>query len=474
MNRGGKTMTITGLRRITLLGITAAFLGCSGGGSDAPVTPAPDPPPPPTAAMWFENPTLLFEDETGGPSDSGLFNINDDRVLQWAIADLTGDGLDDVIATFPGYDSADGVRNARPIRIFAQAGDATLTEVTSSLIVGQIPATEFTRHIITADFNGDGLADIFLLNHGLELPTSDPGADWHEPDVLLLSNVDGNYEDKSVNIPGLNDYYSHGGAVGDIDGDSDVDILVNVNNWPPVGIVVYVNDGTGNFTLGADLIPMWDYWGLVAPVTGDLWIELLDADGDGDLDLFIAGNVPAKHYVAINDGTGRFNVQSPVSLPDPIWPFIEGALVSDLDGDGLDDLVLVNTDTSAEPWDHQLQILMSAGDGSFGDETTTRLPSPAGETTNPHIVEADLNGDGLSEILNVIGQSSTSVVDFYANDGMGVFTRIGPGFLDELPHSYTPIDLDNDGDIDFVASGWVESLGVSGFVVYEALTKPDF
>ena len=117
---------------------------------------------------------------------------------------------------------------------------------------------------------------------------------------------------------------------------------------------------------------------------------------------------------------------------------------------------------------------MSAGDGSFGDETTTRLPSPAGETTNPRIVEADLNGDGLSEILNVIGQSSTSVVDFYANDGMGVFTRIGPGFLDELPHSYTPIDLDNDGDIDFVASGWVESLGVSGFVVYEALTKPDF
>ena len=113
-------MTITGLRRITLLGITAAFLGCGGGGSDAPVTPAPDPPPPPTAAMWFENPTLLFEDETGGPSDSGLFNINDDRVLQWAIADLTGDGLDDVIATFPGYDSADGVRNARPIRIFAK------------------------------------------------------------------------------------------------------------------------------------------------------------------------------------------------------------------------------------------------------------------------------------------------------------------------------------------------------------------
>lgn len=427
-----------------------------------------------TSAL-FSSPVLLFEELNDGSSYSQQFTIGDDRILASAVGDFNGDGRDDIVMTFPGYDTESGDRIGAAIRIFIQTADEELIEATEEIIIGDIPSTQFTRRILVADFNGDGTDDIFLANHGLELPTENPGADWHEPDTLLLSTPNGNLIDASSNLPGLNDFYTHGATSGDIDGDGDIDILTNANNWPPVGIQVYVNDGFGNFSLNNSAIPSFEYLpGQFAGVNGDLWIELIDADGDGDLDLFKAGNTAETHYIVLNDGTGDFTYQSPILLPALFWwdSLVEGAQVSDFNQDGLDDLLLINTNNNAEPWDHRLQLLISNGDGTYTDETTSRLPEPAGNTTNTLTFIVDLNNDGYPDILNTVGDSANTLLDFYINDGAGFFTRIEGDYLPGLTASYLPIDLGGDGDIDFIGSGWNDALGVNGAFVLEALRTP--
>src|SRR5687768_5687518 len=79
-------------------------------------------------------------------------------------------------------------------------------------------------------------------------------------------------------------------AVGDVDADGDLDLVVGSESQPDV---VYLNDGTGNFPTGRAFNTGVDETNSVA--VGDM-------DAGGDLDI-IAGNYGRQNVVYLNNGT---------------------------------------------------------------------------------------------------------------------------------------------------------------------------
>jgi hypothetical protein len=115
-------------------------------------------------------------------------------------------------------------------------------------------------------------------------------------------------------------------TVADFNMDGNPDIAVTLNNSREV--VVLLGDGTGRFV--AD--PNGPFPTGLTPIA----IAHGDFNGDGKVDLAVANWAGSTVTILIGDGTGGFT-----RLPDTNVPYIPKWLsVGDIDGDGLQDLVV--------------------------------------------------------------------------------------------------------------------------------------
>jgi hypothetical protein len=195
------------------------------------------------------------------------------------------------------------------------------------------------------------------------------------------------------------------------------------------------------------------------PLEGsDRVIETLDANGDGRPDLLTQDTtVPgAAHYrLYLATGDGGFTPGPGNYLPTPTAPY-----VADVDGDGMDDLILttdvfkgmlrVATD---------ITLLRSNGTGFFERLNTYRIPPYAQILPGYRVLAGDLNHDGHPDL--VIRCVDDLVV--MRGTGRGAFeveTRYLPG-----PFGYTAktlADIDGDGNLDFVLAEQREVLAFLG------------
>jgi hypothetical protein len=271
-----------------------------------------------------------------------------------AVGDLNDDGALDLVAGGP----AQGL-----LYLNQGVGHFATTAVNCAAPPAQVRcfASQGVDQLALADLDGNGTLDL-LAAHML----AGVGRRLHRH----LNPGDGRL---GAGAPLGNATPLVGLAVGDLDGDGDLD-LVTVNQQAPGQI--YYNDGLGSLALAAE-------WGGVE-ATSDLAIG--DLNGDGALDL-VVGRPLRQNLVYENDGTGRFAAGFAVGG----LAHTQRVVLADLNSDGALDLIFGNGD-SANPKANSYWL--NAGNGrtwrgaTFGATGATAV-----------LAVGDLNRDGLPDLV---------------------------------------------------------------------------
>ncbi|MDP7033564.1 MAG: VCBS repeat-containing protein [Planctomycetota bacterium] len=264
---------------------------------------------------------------------------------------------------------------------------------------GQELGNDLSYHVALGDLDGDGDLDLVMDNQ------------------IFLNNGSG-----SFTVTGQELQSGSGLALGDLDGDGDLDLVITRHSYLVSGTWIYFNNGLASFTLtGQEL-------------QGGNGLALGDLDGDGDLDMVNGTNI------YFNNGSGSFSDAGPV-LVDVSYSI---ALLGDLDGDG--DLDLVATGTQGQP----TSIHLNDGNGDFTEHGLVQADATiSGEL-------GDLDGDGDLDLVITSCQGQPTRI--HLNDGSGHFTPSGQlevGYELEWGHfSFCVVlgDLDGDGDLDLVTN----------------------
>lgn len=258
------------------------------------------------------------------------------------------------------------------------------------------------------DVNNDGLQDLYI-----------GGATYNEG-ILFLQSADGRFiksdqpafaEELAYEELGVQFFDANG------DGHQDVYIVSAGNEFefphPMTLDRLFLNDGEGNFSLAEDALPKVYQHGSV--------VRAHDFDKDGDMDLFIGGQVvPGKYGVVPisvllqNDGTGKF-----MNMTDSLAPqlkhagMIKDALWTDINADGWDDLMVVGE------W-MPIKVFINQ-QGRLVDEPITGLEKSYGWWNS--LDAADIDGDGdLDYLAGNLGLNSklkadmSNPVRMYIND----------------------------------------------------------
>lgn len=157
--------------------------------------------------------------------------------MTMAVGDVNGDGKPDVVVSSDFCNC--GVYSAA---LMLGNGDGTFQPATVVYAAGGFGVSS----LALADVNGDGKLDLISVNHCLDNSCSNFDV------TILLGNGDGTFQSAVSYSNGVNPSYSVQSAVGDVNGDGKLDlILINNNNSSNVASVsVLLGNGDGTFQTG--------------------------------------------------------------------------------------------------------------------------------------------------------------------------------------------------------------------------------
>jgi hypothetical protein len=336
---------------------------------------------------------------------------------------------------------------ATSLTAIADPGGVRYVDRSSRLPADTNPPDTDSLDVDLADVDRDGDRDLFIAEG-----TADTTG---RTSRLLINNGRGRFADETaLRLPPLV-ANSTEIAFADVDKDGDLDgLLANVGPE-----FLLLNDGSGHFrNASATHLP--------APLgfLEDISTEglFVDVDGDRDLDLLIANEVPfpvpgvngAQNRLWINDGRGHFADETASRLPAR-QDQSQGHVAVDIDRDGDHDLVVVNIG--------QDFVLVNDGSGHFTDETASRFPATSDSTRNA--AAGDVNGDRCPDLF--MGNSRNQQSRLYLNNCRGVFTDVTASALPAATHTTTDVDLvdiDRDGDLDAYLANAGDFLVGHGFL----------
>ncbi|MCY7378662.1 MAG: VCBS repeat-containing protein [Gemmatimonadaceae bacterium] len=246
-------------------------------------------------------------------------------------------------------------------------------------------------------------------------------------------------------------------AVGDVNGDKLDDVYLG-GAKDQAGTLLIQQRG-GRFTRSDEALFARD------AISEDVGATFLDADGDGDMDLYVVsgGNefsegAPAlQDRLYLNDGRGRFR-KSVGQLPEES---ASGSRVvaADYDGDGAMDLFVGGR---VVPWQYGIaprsMLLRNDGRGRFTDVTAKAAPGLDHIGMVTDAVWRDVDRDGRQDLI-VVGEWMP--ITIFRNAGGGRLERITVRGLEKSDGWWNRIvagDFNGDGRVDFV----VGNLGLNG------------
>ncbi len=284
---------------------------------------------------------LAVTDPTDG-SLTFLFNrggdlneqLQGDRPFNIASGDFDNDGDLDVVATAA----------VNPVVSIYENVDGWL------LAANMLASPAASLDVKVADFDDDGNEDLVLVH-----PTDPPLVS------ILLGNGDLTFQSPQSIEFGASS--GQAAVIADFDGDEDLDIVATClfGGGDVFNAQLFLNDGAGAFSLAGGV--------------QDAYLRELDAgdlDGDSDMDLVIArqrgpglNEAPGGVDVYLNDGDGNFSLNA-TYLMGSLGYGLRDVVLSDFDDDGILDMVALNREAGVET----VEAWIGLGDGTFSSSIT--------------------------------------------------------------------------------------------------------
>jgi len=268
---------------------------------------------------------------------------------------------------------------------------------------------------------------------------------------LLFQHREDNFIDFGVQsfMPGLLSTQGPRMAKADVNGDKLEDVFIGGAKDQPGAL--FIQEAGGNFQNTNQPAFLSD------SLAEDIDASFFDADGDGDVDLFVVsggyvfkeGSPELKIRLYLNDGKGKFT-SKPDAAPNV---FVNASCVkpADVDGDGdIDVFVGGRLIPGKYPETPASYLLLNDGKGNFTDKTAELAPGLQNAGMVTDAIWVDLNNDKQEDLM-VVGEWMP--IKVFINEKGKLIDKTKEYFGSEIHGWWNRIyaaDFDKDGDLDFV------------------------
>jgi enediyne biosynthesis protein E4 len=339
-------------------------------------------------SLFRNNGDGTFTKITSGPvvtdvmdtHSAAWLDYNNDGALDLAVIDLAGKGN----------------------HLYRNIGGGAFARVTAAEVGSFVSNLANSVSISVADYDRDGLPDLFVANGALFA---------NQKDFLYHNQGEGHFlriENSPITTPELS---TTQGTWADYDGDGDPDLFVTHSQ--DHGNSLFRNDGGGQFTEVTQASGLGDFGDSVGSAWGDY-------DNDGDLDLFVTNlrltGPSTRNFLYRNEGNGTFTKITEGPIVTDTGHFQSGAWI-DYDNDGwLDLFVSAHPASGASATTATNRLYRNLGGGMFVRVTAGNLVTDSGYAGGAAF--GDFDNDGFPDVAVANGTIVTPQRNgLYRNNG---------------------------------------------------------